>query len=82
MALPVTIDPERVSGEPCFTGTRVPTHILWDYLLQGETLDAFLEAYPGVTRQQVSQLINLFQANIRQFAHVPDAGRATAGEAS
>jgi uncharacterized protein (DUF433 family) len=45
-------DPEIHSGEPVFRGTRVPFQTLLDYLEGGETLDEFLEQYPGVTRAQ------------------------------
>ena len=45
-------DPEIHSGEPVFRGTRVPFGSLFDYLEGGETLDEFLEQYPGVTREQ------------------------------
>ena len=45
-------DPDIHSGEPVFRGTRVPFQILLDYLEGGETLDEFLEQYPGVSREQ------------------------------
>ena len=45
-------DPEIPGGEPIFRGTRVPFQILLDYLEGGETLDEFLEQYPGVSREQ------------------------------
>jgi len=45
-------DPEVHSGAPVFRGTRVPFQILLDYLEVGETLDEFLEQYPGVSRDQ------------------------------
>jgi uncharacterized protein (DUF433 family) len=44
-------DPGIHSGEPVFRGTRVPFQTLLDYLEGGETLDEFLEQYPGVSRQ-------------------------------
>jgi uncharacterized protein (DUF433 family) len=44
-------DPEIVSGAPVFRGTRVPLQNLFDYLEGGETLNAFLEGFPGVTRE-------------------------------
>jgi uncharacterized protein (DUF433 family) len=44
-------DPEILSGEPVFRGTRVPFQTLLDYLEGGETLDEFLKQYPGVSRQ-------------------------------
>jgi uncharacterized protein (DUF433 family) len=48
--LPVTIDPEIMSGAPVFAGTRVPVDTLIGYLLDGNTLDEFLEDFPTVTR--------------------------------
>ena len=45
-------DPEILSGQPVFRGTRVPFQALFDYLEGGDTLDEFLEQYPGVTREQ------------------------------
>ena len=51
MAEPViTRDPEVLGGAPVFRGTRVPFQALLDYLEGGETLDAFLEQFPTVTR--------------------------------
>jgi uncharacterized protein (DUF433 family) len=44
-------DPEIHSGEPVFRGTRVPFQTMLDYLEGGETLDEFLEQYPGVSRE-------------------------------
>ncbi len=45
-------DPGILSGEPVFRGTRVPFQTLLDYLEAGDTLDEFLEQYPGVSREQ------------------------------
>lgn len=45
-------DPEIHSGQPVFRGTRVPFQTLLDYLEGGDTLDEFLEQYPGVSREQ------------------------------
>ncbi len=48
----VKIDPEIMSGTPCFAGTRVPVRTLIDYIEGGATLDEFLEQYPTVSRKQ------------------------------
>jgi uncharacterized protein (DUF433 family) len=48
----VRIDPEIMSGTPCFAGTRVPVRVLIDYIEGGETLDGFLEGFPSVSREQ------------------------------
>jgi uncharacterized protein (DUF433 family) len=47
----VVQDPEIHSGDPVFRGTRVPFQILLDYFEGGETLDEFLDQYPGVSRE-------------------------------
>ena len=46
-------DPEILGGTPIFVGTRVPVDALIDFLEAGDTIEDFLENYPGVTREQV-----------------------------
>jgi uncharacterized protein (DUF433 family) len=48
----VKIDPEIMSGEPCFASTRVPVRTLLDYLEGGDSLDEFLGDFPTVARRQ------------------------------
>ena len=48
----VRIDPEVMSGTPCFAGTRVPFRSLFDHLVAGDSLDLFLEDFPTVSREQ------------------------------
>lgn len=48
----ITVDPEIMSGEPVFTGTRVPVRNLVEYLTAGRTLNDFLQGFPGVKRHQ------------------------------
>ena len=49
----VARDPDVMGGEAVFAGTRVPVATLLDYLEAGESIDDFLEGFPGVTREQV-----------------------------
>jgi uncharacterized protein (DUF433 family) len=44
-------DPDILGGTPVFRGTRVPFQALLDYLEGGQTLGAFLEDFPTVTRE-------------------------------
>jgi uncharacterized protein (DUF433 family) len=48
----VVVDPDIMSGTPCFAGTRVPVRSLLDYLEGGESLDEFLDQFPTVSRSQ------------------------------
>jgi len=49
----IKVDPEIMSGAPCFAGTRVPIQNLIDYLEGGDSIDEFLEDFPSVGRNQV-----------------------------
>ncbi|HTB85443.1 MAG TPA: DUF433 domain-containing protein [Candidatus Sulfotelmatobacter sp.] len=51
-SVPIWVDPERLSGAPCFKGTRVPVDSLFTNLESGLSLDEYLECFPDVTRAQ------------------------------
>ena len=55
----VEVDPEKMSGTPVFTGTRVPIKHLFDYLEGGDTLEIFLDDFPTVSREQVLGVLEL-----------------------
>lgn len=61
-------DPEIMGGTPCFRGTRVPFKNLLDYLEGGETLEEFLEDFPGVTREMA--IASLQDAKESLFARI------------
>jgi len=52
----VSIEPERMSGEPCFKGTRVPIKTLFDHI---DKLDEFFDGFPSVTHEQVNKVLSL-----------------------
>ena len=55
----VWVDPDRMSGEPCFKGTRVPIQALIDHIEGNSTLDDFLRGFPSVSREQAIRFIEL-----------------------
>lgn len=55
----VWTDPERMSGAPCFYGTRVPVKNLFDYLEGGQSLEVFLQDFEGVSREQAAAVLHL-----------------------
>jgi uncharacterized protein (DUF433 family) len=55
----ITIDQDILSGTPVFKGTRVPIETLFDHLESGITIDAFLDDFPTVSREQVTQVLEL-----------------------
>jgi uncharacterized protein (DUF433 family) len=68
---PIKVDPEIMSGTPCFAGTRVPIQNLFDYIEGGESLDEFLEGFPSVTREQAIAVLEM--ARERLLNPVPAA---------
>jgi uncharacterized protein (DUF433 family) len=66
----VKIDPEIMSGAPCFAGTRVPIQNLIDYLEGGDSIEEFLEGFPSVSREQVIAFLD--EAKDRVVASVAE----------
>ncbi len=54
--------PGKVSGEWLFKGTRVPVRALFENLENGARIDDFLTWFPGVTRDQVEVVLQLWSA--------------------
>ena len=60
----VEVDPEKMSGVPVFTGTRVPINHLFEYLESGETLNEFLDQFPTVKREQALGALELSKESL------------------
>lgn len=54
----VTVSPDWLSGQPIFTGRRVPVKALFDYLKSGDSLEDFLEDYPSVSRAHAEAVLD------------------------
>ena len=65
--LPITTDPEILSGATVFRGTRVPVAALLDNLAAGLTLDEFLDNFPTVTREQALQVLGFMKDAISRL---------------
>ena len=65
--LPITVDPEIVSGVPVFRGTRVPVDALISNLEAGLTLDEFLGNSPTVTRDQAISILEFYRETLRRL---------------
>ena len=55
----ITTSPDRLNGTPVFAGTRVPVQTLIDYLKAGDSLEAFLEDFPSVSREQAVAVLEV-----------------------
>ncbi|MGA9996102.1 MAG: DUF433 domain-containing protein [Pyrinomonadaceae bacterium] len=66
--LPITSDPDILSGATVFRGTRVPVAALLDNLAAGLTLDEFLDNFPTVTREQAVQVLEFSKEAITRLS--------------
>ena len=54
----ISIDNEVLGGQTVFKGTRVPVETLFDHLEAGITIEAFLDDFPSVTKEQAIALLD------------------------
>lgn len=66
--LPITIDPEIVSGAPVFRHTRVPVEALIANLEDGMSLEEFLGNFPSVSREQAVQVLEFLNLALQKLA--------------
>ena len=59
--VPIWVDPERLSGAPCFKGTRVPVDSLFNNLESGLSLDEYLDCFPDVRREHAVAVLEFAQ---------------------
>ena len=60
----IEINPDKLSGTPVFSGTRVPIQNLFDYIEGGDTLEDFLDGFPPVTREQAIDVLELAKRSL------------------
>ena len=65
--LPVVSDPDILSGEPVFRGTRVPVAALLENLEAGLTVDEFLDTFPSVSRQQAIRVLEFSKSTLQRL---------------
>lgn len=51
-------DPDKVRGAWVFRGTRVPVAALFEDLMDGATVEHFLDWFPGIERWQAECVID------------------------
>ena len=56
--------PAKMSGAWVFRGTRVPVKSLFENLEDGATVDAFLDWFPGVRREQVVAVLEFAEQSL------------------
>jgi uncharacterized protein (DUF433 family) len=59
-------DADRMSGQVCFYGTRIPVAFLFDYLERGDTIEAFSQDY-RIAMETVKSVVELAREGLDQY---------------
>lgn len=54
---PITTHPERLGGTPTIAGTRLPVATLLDYLMEGATVQEFIDGFDSVSLGDVEAVL-------------------------
>jgi len=49
----IAIDPHICHGQACIQGTRIPVHQIIRMIANGDTIEALLEEFPSLTREDI-----------------------------
>ena len=63
----ISKDPEILSGQVVFKGTRVPVQSLFWHLEKGISLDEFLDDFDTVTREQAVAVLEIAAEDIEKI---------------
>lgn len=55
----ISVNPDVLGGCPVFVGTRVPVESLFDHLEEGISLEAFLDDFPTVSKEQAVAVLEI-----------------------
>ena len=56
--------PGKVSGAWVFRGSRIPVKALFENLEDGASIEDFINWFPGVTREQVLDVLHFAEASL------------------
>jgi len=49
----ITVNPDVCHGQACVKGTRIPVHQIVHMLANGDSVDALLQEYPSLEREDI-----------------------------
>lgn len=52
--LHIETNPEKLFGKPVIINTRIPVDLILEKLAAGDTIDDFVDAYPAITRDDIT----------------------------
>jgi len=69
----IDINPEICHGKPRIKGTRIMISIILEWLESGKSFEEIIEAYPNITREDISAAIRY----ARKFIEEESSANAT-----
>lgn len=54
----ISVDPQICSGKPCIRGTRIMVKNILGMIAGGYSIERILEAYPELTREDVTEALD------------------------
>jgi uncharacterized protein (DUF433 family) len=53
----ISVAPTICHGKACIKGTRIPVHIILDFLAEGESIKKILEEYPTLDKEDILEAV-------------------------
>ena len=69
----ISVDPEVCSGKPCIRGTRIMIKNILGMIAGGYTIEKILEAYPELTRDDITAALDYAHQVIDEEKVIPRA---------
>ena len=62
----ITINPNRMGGEPSIRNLRIPVATIITMIAQGMTLEEILEYYPDLEKEDLTEALNFAAETVRE----------------
>lgn len=61
----IEVNPDILLGKPVIAGTRIPVCLILNLLAAGYNYDRIMQAYPGLTREDIEAAISYAEQRMR-----------------
>jgi len=61
----IEVNPDILLGKPVIAGTRIPVYLILNLLGAGYSYDRIMQAYPGLTREDIEAAISYAEQRMR-----------------
>jgi uncharacterized protein (DUF433 family) len=62
----ITVDPNRMDGEPCIRNLRIPVATIVTMIAQGVNDRKILEFYPDLEKEDIAEALNFAAETVRE----------------